>query len=42
VRPIGKLAHADLTAISTLFIPPLCAPEPDTDTVRIIKERESL
>jgi len=42
VRPIGKLTHADLTAISTLFIPPLCAPEPDTDTVRIIKERESL
>jgi uncharacterized protein YabN with tetrapyrrole methylase and pyrophosphatase domain len=42
VTPIVELTHDDLTAISTLFIPPLYAPEPDWDTVRIIKERDSL
>lgn len=42
VKPVGELTHEDVSAISTMFIPPRSAPEPDWDTVQVIQERDAL
>ena len=42
VKPVGELTHEDVSAISTMFIPPCRAPETDWDTVRTIQERDAL
>lgn len=42
VKSTGELTHLDVSAISTMFVPPLSAPETNWDTVRIINERDAL
>jgi len=40
VRPVAQVQQADLTAISTMFIPPLGAPPPQSDTLASLRERD--
>jgi precorrin-4 methylase len=42
VKTTGEITHHDVSAISTMFIPPRSAPETDWDTVRTIQERDAL
>lgn len=39
-RRVSELTQADLSAISTMFIPPLCPPHPDWDTVALLRQRD--
>jgi len=42
VKPIGEVSHKDLSAISTMFIPPLRPPLPDWATIRLVKQRDEV